>query len=127
MPMKWPAKVFIVLAILVGIYYGTDRKDRDRWLAALGWSGTSAAKLRMETQRDQYLAERAAEEARWRGSKQQAAANPSASLTGAPLSHDEICAGVREREALLKSQGKEPDAGLLKLKIYCADEHHDAP
>ena len=119
MPMKWPAKVFVVLAILVGIYYGTDRKDHDRWLAALGLSGTSAARLRMETQRDQYLAAKAAEEARWRG----AASNDSGPVGGAPLSRDEICAGVRERETLLKAQGKEADAAMLRVKLLCADHH----
>jgi hypothetical protein len=121
MPMKWPAKLFLVLAILVGLYYGTDRKDHDRWLAALGVSGTSAGKLRAETQRERYLAERAAEQARWRGATQ--ASDDTAAGSGVPLGRDEICAGIQERESLLRAQGKEPDAAMLKMKIFCADEH----
>ena len=67
MPTKWPAKIFIVISMLVGIYYGADARDRDRWMAALRMSASSATKLRAQNQREKYLAYKAAEEARWRG------------------------------------------------------------
>jgi hypothetical protein len=36
--MKLSAKIFIVIAILAGIWCGSNAKDRSRWLAALGMS-----------------------------------------------------------------------------------------
>ena len=118
MPMKWPAKIFLVIAILAGIHYGADAKDHDRWLAALGLSTTSASKLRIETEREKYLAQRAAEEARWRGATQ--AATDMAAPPGAVLNRDVICAGVQERETLLKSDGRESDSKLERIKLLCS-------
>jgi hypothetical protein len=117
-PMKWPAKIFLVIAVLVGIHYGADAKDHDRWLAALGLSTTSAAKLRIQTEREKYLAHRAAEEARWRGATQ--AATDMAAPPGAVLNRDVVCAGVQERETLLKLDGHEPDSKLDRMKLLCS-------
>ena len=116
--MKWPAKVFLAIAILVGIYFGANAKDRDRWLAALGLSTTSASKLRVETEREKYLVHRAAEEARWRGATQ--ATNDTVPASASMLSREVVCAGVQDREALLKSDGQEPDAKLERTKQLCS-------
>lgn len=118
MPTKWPAKVFLVIAILLGIHYGADRRDHDRWMAALGLSVTSASKLRVETEREKYLAQRAADEARWRGATQATADTPAA--PGATLNRDLVCAGIQEREALLKSDGRELDRKLERTKLLCS-------
>ena len=118
MPMKWPAKIFLVIAIVMGIYYGADAKDHDRWLAALGLSTTSAAKLRIQTEREKYLAQRAAEETRWRGAIQ--AATDMAAPPGATLNRDVVCAGAQERETLLKSDGQALDSKLERIKLLCS-------
>jgi hypothetical protein len=118
-PMKWPAKVFLVIAVLVGIHYGADAKDRDRWMAALGLSTTSASKLRVETEREKYLAQRAAEETRWRGARKVATDTVDAAPS-ATLNRDLVCAGVQEREELLKSDGREPDRKLERTKLLCS-------
>ena len=118
MPMKWPAKVFLAVAVLVGIYCGANAKDHDRWLAALGLSTTSASKLRVETEREKYLAHRAAEEARWRGSTQ--ATNDIGPASAPMLSREVVCAGAQEREDLLKSDGQAPDAKLERTKHLCS-------
>lgn len=118
MPMKWPAKVFLALAVLVGIYCGANAKDHDRWLAALGLSTTSASKLRVETEREKYLAHKAAEEARWRGPTQ--ATNDTGPASAPMLSREVVCAGVQEREDLLKSDGQESDAKLERTKQLCS-------
>ncbi len=119
MPMKWPAKVFLPLAVLIGIYCGANAKDHDRWMAALRLSTTSASKLRMQTEREKYLAAKAAEEARWRGADQ--VATDTGVVPPAMLSRDVVCAGIEEREALLKSDGRELDRKLLRMKTLCSD------
>jgi hypothetical protein len=122
MPMNWGAKAFVVLAIVVGIYYGAYSGDRDRWLAALRVSRTSAVKLRMENEQRRVREARAAEEARWR-QPVEATAEPHFQ-PGAGMSREDICAGLREREALLKAKDGKPDASAEKLKLLCADLDH---
>lgn len=119
MPIKWPAKVFLAVAVLVGIYCGANAKDHDRWMAALGLSATSASKLRVQTERDKYMAYRAAEEARWRRADKLAGDMDAA--PAATLSRDVVCAGIEDREALMRSDGREPDRKLEKMKQLCAD------
>jgi hypothetical protein len=109
MPMTWVAKAFIVIAIAVGIYYGSHPSDRDRWLAALGVSRGSATKLR------------AAEEARWSRPGPGEVTTDFRAPTTASMSHEEICAGVRDREALAKTRDEKLDASTEKLKLLCSD------
>jgi hypothetical protein len=119
-PMKWPAKVLLVIAVLVGIHCGAEAKDRDRWMAALGLSTTSASKLRVENEREKYLAQRAAEEARWHGADKVASDVDAAPTAAATLNRDVVCAGAQEREALLKSSGQELDRKLERTKLLCS-------
>src|SRR5206468_6657287 len=117
-PMKCPAKIFLVVAVLVGIHYGADAKDRDRWMAALGLSTTSASKLRVQTEREKYMARRAAEEARWHEATQ--AATNTGTAPAATLSRDVVCAAIQDREALMKSDGRETDRKLERTKLLCS-------
>jgi hypothetical protein len=117
--MKWPAKVFLAVAVLVGIYCGASAKDHDRWIAALRLSTTSASKLRVETERDKYMAHRAAEQARWHRADKVASDTDTA--PAGTLSRDVVCAGIEDREALLKSDGREPDRKLERMKQLCAN------
>jgi len=117
MPITWRAKVFVVVAIMVGICYGATAKDRDRWLAAIGVSHTSAAKLRMENDRRKFLEAQAAQQARWRKAAQ--AMDESASEPASVLSQEELCASVSEREAMLNAEGEKLDPAGEKLKLMC--------
>ncbi len=45
--MNLTAKIFVVIAILAGIWCGSNAKDRSRWLAALGMSKRTATELRI--------------------------------------------------------------------------------
>jgi len=122
MPMRWGAKAFVILAVGLGIYYGAHPADRDRWLAALRVSKTSAAKLRVEHEQQRAREARAAEEARWRQPVE--ATDDSHVQPGAGMSREEICAGLREREALRKARDEKLDASAEKLKLLCADLEH---
>ncbi len=97
MPMKWPAKLVLVIGVLVGIYYGASGEDRERWMAALRLSTTSAAKLRTENERQKYLAEKAAEQARWRWTAQ--TENDTVLAANSTLGGQETRAVRRSREA----------------------------
>jgi hypothetical protein len=122
MPMTWAAKAFIVIAIAVGIYYGSHPSDRDRWLAALGASRGSATKLRAEKEQRKLEELRAAEEARWsRPGPGEVTTDLRAPTTAASMTHEEICAGVRDREALAKTRDEKLDASTEKLKLLCSD------
>lgn len=65
---------------------------------------------------------RAAEEARWRQPVE--ATDDSHVQSGAGMSREDICAGLREREALRKVKDEKLDASGEKLKLLCADLEH---
>jgi len=115
--MTWRAKGFVAVAIMAGICYGATAKDRDRWLAAIGISQTSAAKLRMENDRRRFLERQAAEQARWRNAAQ--AIDESGSEATSLLSREELCAGLSQREAMLNAQGEKLDPAAENLKHMC--------
>jgi hypothetical protein len=117
--MKWPAKVFLALAVLVGIYYGADARDRDRWMAALGLSASSAGKLREQIEREKDLARQAAEEARWRAAGQMA--GDTDAVPDATFNRDVICEGIEHREALVKGDERETDRSVERMKRICSN------
>ena len=122
MPITWRAKVFVLVVIIAGIYYGATAKDRDRWLAAIGISQSSASKLRMENDRRKLLEARAAEQTRWR--KAAEAVDESGSEPVSVLSQEELCASLNQREALLDAQGEKLDPAGQKLKLVCDASGH---
>jgi len=115
--MTWQVKVFVAVAIIVGGCYGAAAKDRDRWLAAIGISPTSAAKLRMENDRRKFLEGQAADKARWRKAAQ--AIDESDSEPTSVLSREELCAGLSQREAMLNAQGEKLDPAAENSKHMC--------
>jgi len=119
MPMRWTAKGFIVLTVVLGIYYAAHPADRDRWLAALRISKTSAAKLRADDQRRKSEQARAVEEARWR-QPAESAEDPEG-RRGTGMSREDICAALREREVLLRAKDEKIEASAEKLKLLCTD------
>jgi hypothetical protein len=115
--MKTPTKIVVVIAIVAAIWYGSNAKDRARWLAALGVSRATATELRIENTRDKFHADRAIEQARWRTD---ARAQPvEAVQTGVVLSVESVCAGVADKEAMLHAQGKELEASARRIKAAC--------
>jgi len=117
-PMKWPAKLFLVIAVLAGIYHGASREDHERWLAALRVSSTSAAKLRTDNERQKYLAAQAAEQARWRAVPYTQGDGGAAADT--MHSGQDTCAAARARELQMKGEGREPDRELERMMLVCA-------
>ena len=118
--MKLSAKIFVVLAIVAGVFYGSNAKDRSRWLAALGVSKATATELRIENTRDKFHSDRATEHARWRADDRAPPSEPS--QTGVVLSAESVCAGLAEKEQMLRAQGKEIEAAARRVKAACSGE-----
>ena len=118
--MKLFTKLFVVIAVIAGVGYGSTPKDRSRWLAALGFSKATATELRIENTRDKFHADRAAEQARWRSDEH---AHPvEAAQPGVVLNVEKVCAGLAEKEAVLQAQGKDIEGSARRIKMACSGD-----
>jgi hypothetical protein len=118
--MKLSWKIFAVAIVVSGIAYGSNAKDRARWLAALGVSQATATQLRVENSRDRYHADRAEEQARWRANDHVQPADVSAKDT--VLSSEDVCKGLAAKEDLLRGQGKAAEAASQRIKAVCGGD-----
>jgi hypothetical protein len=118
--MKLSWKILAVLMVVGGIAYGSNAKDRARWLAALGVSQATATQLRVENSRDKFHTDRAEEQARWRAADPVQPAEQSPQ--GVVLTVEDVCKGLAEKEAMLNTQGKEIEAAARRIKATCSGD-----
>ena len=116
MPLKWTAKVLVVLAVIVGVYFGATSGDCDRWFSALRLDRHATAKLRAERERQHARELQAADEARWRKP-----ADRDPEQDDRVLTREDICAALREREASRQTREDKVQFQLKLLKLRCEE------
>jgi len=118
--MKLWTKIIILVAIFAAVAYGSNAKDRNRWLAALGFSQVAATEMRIENARAKFHAARVEELSRWRSDAR--AEQASGATAGSVLTPQDVCTGLAQKQELLRNQGKEIEASLRRMQAVCSGD-----